>query len=100
MLHFSCPNVMLTIYTGDTDVTAQKILQNAQNTFNIKVDPKRIQFVFLHRRGWVEAKRYPHFTLLMQSIGSVVLAVEALIRFQPGLKIIISNSKSFCKSAT
>lgn len=75
---------MVTIYTGDTDVTAQKILQNAQNTFNISVDPKRIQFVFLYRRCWIEAKRYPHFTLLLQSIGSVGLAIEALIRFQPG----------------
>lgn len=75
---------MVTIYTGDTDVTAEKILQNARNTFNITVDPKRIQFVFLYRRRWVEAKMYPHFTLLMQSIGSMVLAIEALIRFQPG----------------
>lgn len=83
---YRCSNVMVTIFTGDTDVTAQHILQNAQNTFNITVDAKRIQFVFLYRRRWVEAKRYPHFTLLLQSLGSVVLAIEALIRSQPGIE--------------
>lgn len=75
---------MITIYSGDSNVSAEKILQNARNTFNIAVDSKRVQFVFLNQRRWVEASRYPHFTLLLQSIGSVVLAIEALIKFQPG----------------
>ena len=32
-----------------------------------------IEFVYLHRRKWVEAEMWPMFTLLGQSLGSVFL---------------------------
>ena len=57
---------------------------NASRRFNINIDPKSVKFVFLNWRGWVEASRYPYFTLLGQSIGSMILGIEALVKLVPG----------------
>lgn len=53
----------------------------------MSIDESSIDFIFLEKRGWVEASRYPHFTLLGQSLGSMVLGVEALLKFQPDVYI-------------
>jgi alpha-1,2-mannosyltransferase len=37
-----------------------------------------IQVVHLSKRKWIEASRYPHFTMIGQSLGTVYLAWEAL----------------------
>jgi alpha-1,2-mannosyltransferase len=78
------------IYTGDTDATGDEILSKASQRFNIslpRTGPQDLQFVFLHRRKWVEASSYPVFTLLGQSLGSLVLGMEALIQFIPDVYI-------------
>lgn len=77
--------IKITIYTGDTDTEPKKILQKARNTFNVAVDEENVDFVFLTKRKWVQADPYPHFTLLGQSLGSLVLGMEALLKFQPGV---------------
>lgn len=74
----------ITIYTGDVDTTPEQILIKAKNTFNISVDEKKLDFVFLKRRKWIEAQQYPYFTLLGQSLGSLALGLEALFKHQPG----------------
>lgn len=79
--------IHIKVYTGDTDSTSTKIIQKAKNVFNITVDEANIDFVFLEKRCWIEAARYPHFTLLGQSLGSIVLAFEALLKFQPDIYI-------------
>lgn len=79
--------IHIKIYTGDENVTAAQILQNAKNVFNIAVDVSNIDFVFLVKRSWVEAERYPRFTLLGQSFGSIVLGIEALLKYQPDVFI-------------
>lgn len=76
--------IKIILYTGDVDQRGEKIVQKARNDFNIRIDSKNLEFVFLNKRGWVEAEKYPHFTLLGQSIGSMVLGMEALIKYQPG----------------
>ncbi|XP_035825053.1 GDP-Man:Man(3)GlcNAc(2)-PP-Dol alpha-1,2-mannosyltransferase isoform X2 [Aplysia californica] len=76
------PNVQCVIYTGDVDATPDEILARASQRFNIFL-PSRVEFVFLRCRGWVEASKYPYFTLLGQSIGSVFLGLEALYQFVP-----------------
>lgn len=48
-------------------------------------DAMNIDFVFLRRRRWVEAASYPYFTMLGQSLGSVVLGFEALSSFVPDI---------------
>lgn len=86
-LFFRYEDVHIYLYSGDVDVTAQQILSKCRNNFNILVDPKRIEIIFLKKRGWVEASKYPHFTLLGQSLGSMLLAFEALLKFQPDVYI-------------
>ena len=89
---FCCrhPDVRCIIYTGDKDVTGDQILSRVRQRFNIvlpRTDRQFIDFVFLHRRNWVEADGYPHFTLLGQSLGSLVLGFEALTKCVPDLYI-------------
>lgn len=82
-------NVHIAVYTGDLEADPEEILNRVKKTFNIALNP--IQFVYLHKRCWVEASMYPHFTLLAQSLGSVWLGFEALQALQPGK----NNTKLF-----
>jgi alpha-1,2-mannosyltransferase len=47
----------------------------------------KVKFVYLHKRRYVEASMYPYFTMLGQSIGSVILGIEALLNTQPDIFI-------------
>lgn len=62
-------------------------MKRAEKAFNIQLK-SGIEFIYLHRRRWVEASPYPYFTLLGQSLGSVWLGLEALSSLQPGKKFI------------
>ena len=73
------------LYTGDTDATPKQMLSKCRNNFNIQIDEKRLEFVFLKQRKWIEAEKYPMMTLLGQSVGSIVLGFEALLKFQPDI---------------
>lgn len=75
------------MYTGDTDATPRDILKKAQNRFNVKVSESDVKFVVLHRRGWVVAERYPYFTMLGQSLGSMVLGMDAAFKYPPDVYI-------------
>lgn len=77
------PDIHVVVYTGDC-IPAEELLQNAFQKFNVRVQNNNIEFVTLYNRGWVEAKRYPCFTLLGQSLGSLLLGVEALLKLVPG----------------
>ncbi|XP_052796296.1 GDP-Man:Man(3)GlcNAc(2)-PP-Dol alpha-1,2-mannosyltransferase-like isoform X2 [Mya arenaria] len=85
-LQLSHPDVQCIVYTGDCDATSQEILAKADQRFNITL-PKSIDFVFLRSRNWVEAKKYPIFTLLGQSLGSLKLGLEALVSFVPDVYV-------------
>lgn len=63
-----------------------KILDKAKSAFNISL-PQPVEFIYLNKRSWVEASRYPHFTLIGQSLGSLVLGLEALWKFVPDIYI-------------
>lgn len=77
--------IHITIYTGESNVAGERILLNAQNSFNVSVDKANIDFVFLQQRHWIDATQYPRLTLLGQSIGSMILAMEALLKYQPDI---------------
>ncbi|KRG06812.1 GDP-Man:Man(3)GlcNAc(2)-PP-Dol alpha-1,2-mannosyltransferase isoform X1 [Drosophila mojavensis] len=79
--------IKIVIYTGDIDATPSSILQKAKNVFNITLEAEQITFVYLKQRQWVEARKYPHFTLLGQSLGSIVLGLEAICKFPPDIFI-------------
>jgi len=74
--------ILIVIYTGDR-VSKEKILSKAKERFGFAVDGRRIRFVPLYFRWIVEARYYPVFTLLGQSIGGALLALEALLRLNP-----------------
>ncbi|XP_064481709.1 GDP-Man:Man(3)GlcNAc(2)-PP-Dol alpha-1,2-mannosyltransferase-like [Ornithodoros turicata] len=80
------PNYHCIVYTGDKDVTPEEIVTNAEKRFNIKLT-QPVRFVYLQKRHIVEAKYYPVFTLLGQSIGSVFLGLEAILKFVPTIYI-------------
>ncbi|XP_033222084.1 GDP-Man:Man(3)GlcNAc(2)-PP-Dol alpha-1,2-mannosyltransferase isoform X2 [Belonocnema kinseyi] len=80
------PDVHIAIYTGDLDVDPEQILKKVDKSFNMKLEPG-IEFVYLHKRKWVEAETYPYFTLLGQSLGSMWLGWEALSALQPDIYI-------------
>lgn len=62
-------------------------MEKAKNVFNINIEKDSVTFVYLKLRHWVEANRYPCFTLLGQSIGSMLLGLEALCKFPPDIYI-------------
>eukprot|EP00277_Geminigera_cryophila_P004139 CAMPEP_0179416576 /NCGR_PEP_ID=MMETSP0799-20121207/6874_1 /TAXON_ID=46947 /ORGANISM="Geminigera cryophila, Strain CCMP2564" /LENGTH=468 /DNA_ID=CAMNT_0021189461 /DNA_START=76 /DNA_END=1478 /DNA_ORIENTATION=- len=80
------PTTNILVYTGDIE-TQQDILTKANERFSIDLtgasDMPRIRFVRLKFRALLEASRYPMFTLLGQSLGGALLALEALLRATP-----------------
>lgn len=81
-------NAEFYIYSGDIAATPAEILENVDKCFNIKLDAK-IHIVYLHRRKWVEAYKYPYFTLLGQALGSIYLGFEAINQLVPGIWLLI-----------
>ncbi|KFQ31524.1 GDP-Man:Man(3)GlcNAc(2)-PP-Dol alpha-1,2-mannosyltransferase, partial [Merops nubicus] len=79
-------NITCVVYTGDRDATGEEIVEGAFRRFNIRLTHP-VKFVFLEKRYLVEASRYPHFTLLGQSLGSVFLGWEALLKCTPDIYI-------------
>ncbi|XP_049878415.1 GDP-Man:Man(3)GlcNAc(2)-PP-Dol alpha-1,2-mannosyltransferase [Pectinophora gossypiella] len=80
------PDTNIYIYTVET-AEPQSILNKAQNQFNVKVAPERINFIRLSLKKGIEAKTYPYFTLLLQSLGSMALGLEAFMKFNPDIYI-------------
>jgi len=81
------PAAKIIIYTGDVDAAPDMILNKARDRFNMDISDRNLQFVYLHKRRYVEAYYYPHFTMLGQSLGSLVLGVEALLSHVPSIYI-------------
>lgn len=80
------PQYEVVIYTGDSNVSSEQIVDNVSKTFKISLK-KEPRFVYLKQRRLVEASMYPVFTLLGQSFGSLILGLEALIKETPDIFI-------------
>ncbi len=80
--------VLLIIYSflGDIDAKPQQILTKVNNNFKINLNFD-IQFVYLNQRKYILANLYPYFTLLGQSLGSILLAFEAINKCVPNVFI-------------
>lgn len=76
-------SVDIVVYTGDIYATPDDILVLAAKRLNTSL-PRPVKFIYLKSRTFVEAKWYPVCTLLGQSIGSVILGLEAIWRYLPG----------------
>ncbi|KYR02230.1 glycosyltransferase [Tieghemostelium lacteum] len=80
------PGIKISVYTGDQKEDSE-IFAMIKKTFNLMLDEKNCHFIRLKKRGLVEASRWPRFTLIGQSLGSMVLAWEALNLLNPDLFI-------------
>ena len=65
------------VYSGD-QVKPEDILKRVRDRFDIQLDESRVIFHFIQSRHLLDAKNYPYFTMLGQSIGSIFVAIEAL----------------------
>ncbi|KAF5367020.1 hypothetical protein D9758_003860 [Tetrapyrgos nigripes] len=81
------PDMISVVYTGDTDATKEDIIKKAKSRFDVTLDPETLHFVFLNSRRLVEGSTWPYFTLLGQSLGSMVLGWEAMSKFIPDVFI-------------
>ncbi|KAL7787757.1 glycosyltransferase family 4 protein [Trichoderma ceciliae] len=79
------PRAKCVVYTGDHDVPKDAILSRVKTRFNIQLHAPTIQFLYLSKRHWVLASRWPVFTLLGQSLGSIVLAWDAFSLMVPDI---------------
>ncbi|KAJ2907916.1 asparagine-linked glycosylation protein [Coemansia aciculifera] len=75
------PYIVSVIYSGDS-LTRDQLLRNVEDKFGLSINPETIYVVELSRRWWVSYK-FPRLTLVMQSLGSVVLASQAINAFCP-----------------
>ncbi|RWS12759.1 GDP-Man:Man(3)GlcNAc(2)-PP-Dol alpha-1:2-mannosyltransferase-like isoform X2 [Dinothrombium tinctorium] len=83
-LQHSFPDFNYIVYSGDRDVNGEQIISRVNSVFDIKIE-RPVQFVFLKRRHLLEASNYPFFTLLFQSLASIIVAIEALFKHTPDI---------------
>jgi alpha-1,2-mannosyltransferase len=79
------PKALCVVYTGDHDVDKVAILKRVEDRFNIRLHAPTVHFLYLTTRDWVLASTWPRFTLLGQSIGSVILAHDAFSLLVPDI---------------
>jgi alpha-1,2-mannosyltransferase len=58
-----------------------------KDRFNISLHPPTLHFLYLSTRRYVLASTWPHFTLFGQSLGSLLLAVDAFLLLVPDIFI-------------
>lgn len=82
------PYLQVVIYTGDIDATPAAILQKVKERFNITLPVSfDLSFVKIRSRTYLEAWRYPRFTLLGQALGSLYVAIDCLCKYNPDIWI-------------
>jgi len=81
------PKALCVVYTGDHEVTKDQILSRVKSRFNINLHPPSVTFLYLSKRHWVLSSTWPQFTLLGQSMGSMVLAWDAFSLLVPDIFI-------------
>ncbi|OJD33581.1 alpha-mannosyltransferase alg11 [Diplodia corticola] len=79
------PRAICVVYTGDHDVDKATIIQKVEDRFNIQLHPPTIAFLYLSTRHYVLSSTWPHFTLLGQSLGSLILAHDAFNLLVPDI---------------
>ncbi|EGS23098.1 uncharacterized protein CTHT_0015870 [Thermochaetoides thermophila DSM 1495] len=86
-LQLRYPRATCLIYTGDRDMTKSALLNRVHARFNIPLDSSRLALVYLSTRPWLLASTWPKFTLAGQSLGSIIVAWEALGKVVPDMFI-------------
>lgn len=89
--------IKVIIYSGDKDVDAETALSRARERFGLELGRNgewrgggphsgmSVEFAYIGSRTLLEAWRYPRFTLIGQSVGSMVVAADCLRRAVPDI---------------
>ena len=94
------PKAVCAVYTGDHDIERGVVVATVRNRFGITLHEHSLVFLYLSRRRFVLASTYPHFTLLGQSLGSLILAYDAFQLLVPDIFIDTMGyafAVAFCK---
>ncbi|KIX05078.1 uncharacterized protein Z518_05950 [Rhinocladiella mackenziei CBS 650.93] len=94
------PHATCAVYTGDHDIDRSVVVATVRSRFGITLQEYSLVFLYLSRRRYVLASTYPYFTLLGQSLGSVVLAYDAFELLVPDIFIDTMGyafALAFCK---
>ncbi|EXJ77691.1 alpha-1,2-mannosyltransferase [Capronia epimyces CBS 606.96] len=95
------PRAICAVYTGDHDIDRGVVVATVKDRFGIALQEHSLVFLYLSRRHFVLASTYPHFTLLGQSLGSLILAYDAFQLMVPDIFIDTMGyafAVAFCKS--
>ncbi|KAH9885898.1 glycosyltransferase family 4 protein [Xylariomycetidae sp. FL2044] len=79
------PRAKIVVYTGDHDVTKERMLSRVKSTFSIHIHSPTIHFLYLSTRHWVLPSTWTRMTLLGQSLGSLILGWDALSLLVPDI---------------
>ncbi|KFY69370.1 hypothetical protein V496_00305 [Pseudogymnoascus sp. VKM F-4515 (FW-2607)] len=79
------PKATCVVYTGDHDVTKEKMLERVENRFNIQLHAPTVTFLYLTTRHLVLASTWSFATLLGQSFGSLFMAYDAFSLLVPDI---------------
>mmetsp|Transcript_10375 Transcript_10375/g.39248 ORF Transcript_10375/g.39248 Transcript_10375/m.39248 type:complete len:485 (-) Transcript_10375:305-1759(-) len=75
--------IRVTVYQGDQLATKASLLRHAKERFGVEIRPDLLNVVDVQLRHLVDPDRYPFLTMVFQALGSMILALEACLRFPP-----------------
>ncbi|TPX41253.1 GDP-Man:Man3GlcNAc2-PP-dolichol alpha-1,2-mannosyltransferase [Synchytrium endobioticum] len=80
-------DVVLYVYARKEVGRPEELAARVKNQFNITIDATRLNLVYLKHTEWLDAKRYPFMTLIMQSLASMLVVYQALRALKPDVFI-------------
>ncbi|OLL22111.1 GDP-Man:Man(3)GlcNAc(2)-PP-Dol alpha-1,2-mannosyltransferase [Neolecta irregularis DAH-3] len=80
-------NVVCVVYTGDKQVSKEGLIENVKTLFHLELHPDSLHIILLEKRHLVSQESWPRFTMVGQSLGSMILAYEAISKLVPDIFI-------------
>jgi len=74
--------IQILIYSGDSEPMSTT-LEKVHKRFGLRIPETAVRKVNLRSRTLLEAKWYPVATMIGQAVGSLLVGMEALLRFPP-----------------
>ncbi|KAI9888795.1 MAG: asparagine-linked glycosylation protein [Vezdaea aestivalis] len=81
------PKAVCVVYTGDHEASKEQLVERALSRFDIPIHAPTFTPLYLTKRHYVLSSTYPRFTLLGQSLGSLLLAYDAFSLLVPDIFI-------------
>ncbi|CRK14223.1 hypothetical protein BN1708_011101 [Verticillium longisporum] len=81
------PKALCVVYTTDQKVNKTEMVTLAKRRFNIDIHPPSLVLMYLSTKHLVLASTWTHFTLLGQSLGSMVMAWDAFQLLVPDVLV-------------